>query len=173
LRFQGVCYRAHEPQWASKPLSGKGASIYGGRFNRKGTEAFYLALSIPCMYAETSHGFAHHFPPLLTCSYDVDVDDIIDLRTDDSRNDADVVLADLACGWELDLTYGREPASWRVADRLMGDGAAGILVPSFATRAAPDMQNLVLWKWGSELPYRVEVFDPNERLPRNRKSWEP
>jgi RES domain-containing protein len=46
MRFQGICYRAHEPKWSFMPLSGSGASINGGRFNPKGIPALYLSLSV-------------------------------------------------------------------------------------------------------------------------------
>jgi RES domain-containing protein len=130
-----------------------------------------LALSIEGMYAEMSHGFPHRFHPLTTCCYDVDVDGVVDLRTERSRKRAGVALADLACGWNYDRSIGADPASWRVADRLIKEGAAGILVPSFARRATARMSNLVLWKWGADLPHRVVVFDPNDQLPKDQSSW--
>ncbi|WP_265645381.1 RES domain-containing protein [Verminephrobacter aporrectodeae] len=37
-------FRAHAPQWASRPTSGAGAAAKGGRFNREGVEALYLSL---------------------------------------------------------------------------------------------------------------------------------
>ena len=37
-------FRAHTPQWASRPTSGAGAAAKGGRFNREGIEALYLSL---------------------------------------------------------------------------------------------------------------------------------
>ena len=76
-------------------------------------------------------GFAHRFDPLTVCSYEVDVDGIIDLRTDHDREAAGVDLRDMACAWASDLAIGREPASWNVAERLMASGVPGILVPSF------------------------------------------
>jgi RES domain-containing protein len=103
--------------------------------------------------------------------YDVDVDDIVDLRSDDGRKAAAVEFADMACAWRLDLASGREPASWRLANRLRKN-AAGILVPSFANGARQHMHNLVLWTWGPDLPHRVTVHDPNGQLPRDQRSWE-
>jgi RES domain-containing protein len=82
-----------------------------------------------------------------------------------------LALADMACAWELDLSNRREPASWRIAKQLMTKGSAGVLVPSFARRATSSMQNLVLWKWGPDLPHRVSVHDPSGRLPKNQLSW--
>jgi RES domain-containing protein len=46
LRFQGTCYRAHNPKWSHAPLSGGGAAIRGGRFNPAGIPAFYLSLTV-------------------------------------------------------------------------------------------------------------------------------
>ena len=36
-RFTGFLYRALNPVYARDPLSGRGAKLYGGRFNPKGT----------------------------------------------------------------------------------------------------------------------------------------
>ena len=44
MRFQGATYRAHNPRWSFKPLSGGGAAVHGGRFNPKSVAALYLAL---------------------------------------------------------------------------------------------------------------------------------
>ena len=118
-----------------------------------------------------THGFAHRFKPLTIVTYDVDVADIVDLRTDDGRRAADVELADMACAWRLDLADGQVPGSWRIANRLRKT-AAGILVPSFAHGARQDTHNLVLWKWSQELPHRVTVYDPSGRLPKDQRSWE-
>ena len=37
-------YRMHTPRWSFQPLSGAGAAISGGRLNRPGIDALYLAL---------------------------------------------------------------------------------------------------------------------------------
>lgn len=41
---QVIAFRMHTPKWASAPLSGAGAAEHGGRANRPGVEALYLAL---------------------------------------------------------------------------------------------------------------------------------
>jgi RES domain-containing protein len=171
LRFQGTGFRAHDPKWAFSPVSGDGAKAKGGRFNPVGVPALYLALTLEGMFLEMGHGFAHRFDPLTICAYELDVDDIVDLRTERERKAVGVTLADMACAWALDLANGREPASWRVAKQLIADGAAGILVPSFAVGARRDMANLVAWRWGSDLPHRIAVHDPDHRLPKDRSSW--
>jgi RES domain-containing protein len=170
VRVQATFYRGYHPRWAFSPLSGEGASSTGGRFNPKGVAALYLASTIEGVFVEMTHGFAHRLEPLTIVGYEIDVEDIVDLRTDDGRQAADVELADMACAWKLDQASGQEPASWRIANRLR-KSAAGIFVPSFANGARADMHNLVLWKWGPDLPYRVRAYDPSGRLPKNQLSW--
>ncbi len=75
-----------------------------------------------------------------------------------------VDLADMACGW---LTYqraGKVAPSQAVARKLAKKGYAGAIVPSFVPGVDSAARNLVLWKWGAELPYRVMAYDPDGRL---------
>lgn len=171
MRFTDPCYRGIDPRWAVSPTSGEGAKSKGARFNPAGVPALYLALSVEGVFVEMGHGFARRFDPLTVCSYEVDVEDVIDLRTDADRAREGVELGELGCAWALDLANGREPASWGVARRMIARGAAGIVVPSFARGATAGMHNLVLWKWGRDLPHRVVAHDPSGRLPRNQESW--
>lgn len=171
MRWQGTCFRAHDPGWAWAPVSGDGAAARGGRFNPAGVPALYLALTIEGLFVETGHGFGHRFDPLTACSYNVDVEDVVDLRTEADRAAAGVSLADMGCAWAYDMAMGRTPPSWGIHGVLTAKGAAGILVPSFATGARPDMANLVLWRWGCRLPHKVEVYDPTGRLPKDGSSW--
>lgn len=171
MRFQATCYRAHDPRWSFAPLSGDGAAIRGARFNTQGTPALYLALTIMTAVKEINQGFAQKIEPCVLCSYDIDCEDVVDLRTVDDRKAAGVSLDDMACAWFSDISQGREPASWRVARRLLSAGKAGILVPSFAPGATAADHNLVLWKWGKGLPHKVSVYDPSGRLPKDQLSW--
>lgn len=172
MRFAGTCYRAHDPRWSFKPVSGEGAAIRGARFNPRGVPALYLALTIMTAVKEANQGLAHRIDPCVLCSYDVDCADITDLRSAAGQEAAGVAFADLACGWAGFLADGKEPPSWRVFHRLTQQGAAGILVPSFAPGAAEMDQNLVLWRWGEALPHKVSVIDPSGRLPHNQLSWD-
>jgi RES domain-containing protein len=171
VRFQGVCYRGHDPRWAWSPTSGEGAAANGGRFNPVGTPALYLALTLEGMFAEMSHGFGHRFDPLTVCTYDVDVEDVVDLRTNKARAAERVGLSVLSCAWAYERMQGRLPPSWALAKRLIAKGVAGILVPSSANGATAAMTNLVLWRWSEALPHMVRVFDPKKRLPRDQSSW--
>ncbi len=171
MRFQGECFRAHDPAWSWSPLSGAGAALKGRRFNWPGQEALYLSLSFTTVFREVSAGFAHRLTPYVLCSYDVDCADIADLRTEPARTALGIPLEALACPWAAALAAGQEPATWPIVRRLLATGHAGILVPSFAHGATPNDHNLVLWRWGPNLPHKVTVYDPSGKLPRNQLSW--
>jgi RES domain-containing protein len=153
------------------PLSRAGAALKGRRFNWLDLETLYLSLSYHTVFREASGGFAHRLTAYVLCSYDVDCEDIADLRTDAERAALGVSLTDLSCAWGDSLIAGREPASWAVVRRLLTDGRAGILVPSFATGATVDDQNVVLWRWGPNLPHKVTAYDPTAKLPKTQLSW--
>jgi RES domain-containing protein len=171
LRFTGECFRAHDPNWAWTPLSGAGAALKGRRFNWPGLETLYLSLGFNTVFREVSGGFAHRLTPYVLCSYDVDCEDIADLRTDAGRQALGISFDDMACAWGDALVAGREPPSWGVVRRLIAQGHAGILVPSFANGATTVDQNLVLWRWGPDLPHKVMAYDPGGKLPKNPLSW--
>ncbi len=171
MRFAGTCYRAHDPRWAFKPISGDGAAIRGARFNPKGVPALYLALSIMTAIKEANQGFAHRIDPCVLCSYEVDCADIADLTTDEGRREHAVEWAEMATAWASVLADGARPASWAIHDRLAARGVAGILAPSFAPGTGAEDVNLVLWRWGPGAPHKVAVFDPSGRLPKDQLSW--
>jgi len=120
---------------------------------------------------EANQGFAHRIDPCVLCSYEIDCEDIADLTTEQGREEASVAKGDMACAWATALAEGSRPASWSIHDRLSTLGIAGILVPSFAPGAEAEDRNLVLWKWGPDLPHKVAVFDPSGRLPKDQLSW--
>ncbi len=172
MRFQGSAYRAHDPKWSFKPLSGDGAAIHGGRFNPKGTPALYVALDPMTAVMEAAQGFAQKFPPCVLCTNEIDCEDvIIDLRTEADRQSKGVAEKDMACAWFAEAAEGREPPTWRLARKLIEAGAAGLLTPSYANGARAGDANLVLWVWRDRLPHKVRVFDPSGRLPKNQLSW--
>ena len=165
MRFRGVVYRAHLPQRAlADPLSGKGAALYGGRFNRRGVPAFYTSLSLAGAVREVSRaGFP--IQPVLLCAYQVDASPIFDAARPEVMAQEGVQAEDLdPPDWRRDRDRGRIPACWTVADRLIARGYAGMLVPAFFRGAGPDDRNLVLWTWGDSLPSRVQLIDAEGRL---------
>jgi RES domain-containing protein len=172
LKFKGLAYRAHNPRWSFKPMSGDGAAVHGGRFNSKGTPTLYVSLDPMTAVKEAAQGFARKFEPCVLCTYEVDCEDVADLRTKAERQSEGVAEEDIACAWFAEAAAGHEPPSWRLARRLIANGAAGLLAPSYAVSAGGEDFNLVLWRWSGRLPHKVEVFDPSGRLPKNQLSWE-
>lgn len=172
MNFKGICYRGHDPRWAFDPLSGEGAKLTGGRFNPVGRAALYLSLDLTTVFLEASQGFPCKVAPLTIVSYSVDCDDIHDLTDAVVLSTLAIEPAALSDGWKLAQAQGRQPRCWDVALQLMGAGAAGIIVPSFAPGAGVLNRNLVLWRWGSVYPHKVETFDPSNRLPKNQLSWD-
>ena len=65
----------------------------------------------------------------------------------------------LACGWKDLESRGIRPPSWVLADRLIRDGLAGIVVPSYARGATVADINVVFWDWSPTLPHQVRVVD--------------
>lgn len=170
-RFDGLVYRAHHPAWAYDPESGEGARIHGGRFNRVGMPCFYAALSLETAWLEAQQGFAFKAQPLTICSYHAELSGILDLTDPDTRKAVEVNLTQLGCAWER-LAGERKPVpTWELADRLIDGGCAGVIVPSFASRATPQDRNLVLWSWSRSSPHRLQVIDDDQRLPRDQSSW--
>lgn len=171
MRFVGRCYRAHDPAWSFTPLSGEGAALTGGRFNRRGEATLYLSLDVMTSFGECTQGFTKRLQPLTMCEYDIDCENVVDLRVAASRGAAGVDRAELACAWLTFQLAGRQAPSWLIVDRLKAAGHSGALVPSFVPSATDVNSNLVLWHWGPDLPHKVEVYDPSGRLPKNQLSW--
>lgn len=129
--------------------------------------ALYLGLAPMTAIKEASQGLALKIEPLVLCSYEVDCEDILDLTTDAGLKAAGVVADDLACGWMLLAHGNKTPPTWAMAKRLIAEGAAGVVIPSFAPGATTDDRNLALWDWGPDRPHRIMVHDPSGRLPKN------
>ena len=125
-------FRAHTPQWASRPTSGAGAATRGGRFNREGVEAWYLSLDeVTALreYQQTSP----FLPPCTICSYTAALRDLVDLRQLHHGAAWDELWHD----WREDLRHLKferhiEPPTWVLADMVLAHGYTGILFPSQA-----------------------------------------
>jgi hypothetical protein len=39
------------------------------------------------------------------------------------------------------------------------------------SRRSPRSPNLVLWRWGADLPQKISIYDPTGKLPKNQLSW--
>lgn len=165
MRFQGVLYRALNPVYAREPLSGRGAELYGGRFNRKGTVALYTSLSIMTALREANQ--VGSLQPTTLVAYDAQIERIFDTRDHEALRAEGVdvgVLDDPA--WRDQMRTSGEAKTQTFARRLIASGYHGLLVRSFAPGATRDDLNLVLWRWSDTTPCRLTVIDDEHRLSR-------
>ncbi len=162
MRFRGVVYRGHNPQWAWTPLSGEGARRHGGRFNRRGVPALYTSLT-PLTAIREAELLGRPMQPVTLCAYEVDAEPVLDTRDEVERAAFGVSEADLVCpSWRAEMLDGAVPSSQALADRLVAAGQVGLVVPSFALGAGPEDFNLVLWSWGPDRPSRVLLIDEED-----------
>lgn len=166
MRFRGLVYRAHNPQWSWTPLSGEGARRHGGRFNRRGVAALYTSMA-PLTAIREAEPLGRPMQPLTLCAYEVDAEPVFDATDERECRLLGVKESDLAChAWEAEMLGGELPASQALADRLVAAGYVGMRVRSFAAGAGADDRNLVMWKWGEDRPARVLLIDEEGRLSR-------
>jgi RES domain-containing protein len=171
LRLVRVVHRAHNPKWAWAPDSGQGAATTGGRFNPVDRRALYTSLRFETAWLEAQQVFPFKAQPMTLCAYEVDCEDVLDLTDPATLVAHGIAQADLACPWKDLATRGLKPPSWELVERLIADGIAGIMVPSFAKGATTADINVVFWDWGRHLPHQVRVIDDESRLPQDASSW--
>lgn len=161
--YRGLLYRALNPIHAREPLSGRGAELYGGRFNAKGTPALYASLSVMTALREANQVGA--LQPTTLVSYDAEIERVFDTRdaTALAAHDIDAeALAD--SGWRDQMRARGEARTQAFARRLAGAGYQGLLVRSFARGAGADDMNLVLFSWSAGPPSRLTLIDDEKRL---------
>lgn len=167
MRFRGLVYRAHNPQWSWNPLSGEGARRYGGRFNRPGIPALYTSLA-PLTAIREALPLGRTMQPITLCAYEVDAEPVFDALDEEQCRALGTSDSDLACPtWEAEMLAGAVPASQALADRLIAEGHAGMRVRSYAAGSGADDLNLVMWRWGPRRPDRVVLVDDEGRLSRD------
>jgi RES domain-containing protein len=161
--YRGLLYRALNPIYAREPLSGRGAELYGGRFNAKGTPALYASLSIMTALREANQVGALQ-PTTLVC-YDAEIE-----RVFDTRDVAALVAHDMDAdaladgGWRDQMRARGEARTQAFARRLTSAGYQGLLIRSFARGSGADDMNLVLLSWGAGPPSRLTLIDDEKRL---------
>jgi RES domain-containing protein len=165
IRYQGKLYRALNPVHAREPLSGRGAELYGGRFNPKGVAALYTSVSIMTALREANQ--VGNLQPTTLVSYDADIERVFGSRDDTALTAGGMDAAALAdATWRDKMKATREARTQAFARRLMAQGYHGLLVRSFAPGATGDDLNLVLWIWGATAPSRLALIDDENRLSR-------
>lgn len=165
MRFEGKLYRALNPVYAREPLSGRGAELYGGRFNPRGMPALYTSLLIMTAIREANQ-VGNLQPTTLVC-YEAEIDAVFDTRDADALVAEGMDAASLAdMSWRDQMRRSGEARTQVLARRLLVRGFQGLLTRSFAPGAQADDLNLVLWSRGTSAPSRLLVIDDENRLSR-------
>ncbi|OLP62646.1 hypothetical protein BJF93_07085 [Xaviernesmea oryzae] len=163
MHFKGELYRALNPIYAREPLSGRGAALYGGRFNKKGTPALYTSLSVLTALREANQ--AGSLQPTMLVSYSADIERVFDSRDNSALVAEGMDAAALAdATWRDQMRTNGEARTQRFAWQLAAAGYHGLLVSSFATGASATDFNLVLWQWSDMSPCRLTLIDDENRL---------
>lgn len=161
--FSGFLYRALNPVYAREPLSGRGAALYGGRFNPKGAEALYTSLSIMTALREANQ--VGSLQPTTLVSYRAEIERVFDSRDEEALRTWNMDAAALAdTTWRDAMRASGEAQTQTFARRLSEEGYHGLLVRSFAAGATVNDLNLVLFQWGAEPPARLTLIDDENRL---------
>ncbi len=163
--YRGLLYRALNPVYAREPLSGRGAQLYGGRFNAKGAPALYASLSVMTALREANQVGSLQ-PTTLVC-YDAEIERVFDARDTAALAAQDMDAEALAdSGWRDQMKTRGQARTQVFARRLAEAGYQGLLVRSFARGAGADDLNLVLFAWGEGPPSRLTLVDDEQRLAR-------
>ncbi|MHC8510077.1 MAG: RES family NAD+ phosphorylase [Rhodospirillales bacterium] len=166
MRYQGFLYRAIEPVWAAEPLSGEGAKLHGGRFNPPNVSAFYSSLT-PMTAVRESDQADVPIQPTTLVSYRADISPVFDATQPENLTARNINLDYLAAAdwWNRMKNDGKAPTQI-FAEQLIAEGYAGLKAPSFVSGAEPEDVNIILWKWGPDLPAQLTVNDQDNRLRR-------
>ncbi|RKR31527.1 RES domain-containing protein [Paraburkholderia sp. BL17N1] len=163
-----TAYRMHAPKWAVAPTSGAGAGKHGGRANRVGLAALYLALDLDTAVRENQQ-VSPLMPPGTLVSYQLSIDPVVDFTGGYQGDKWAVLWEDFYCDWRGCWFNQRiEPPSWVLGDEVVAAGAKEILLSS---HLSPHGANLVLYVDELGSTDRLEVYDPQHALPRNQTSW--
>ncbi|MFI0849069.1 RES family NAD+ phosphorylase [Mesorhizobium sp. IMUNJ 23232] len=163
-----VFHRYLTPKWAFLPTSGAGAAADGGRFNRPGVEALYLARAAQTALDEYRQD-ASITPPAMLAAYKITLSQVVDLSQGFDPDVWDAAWAQWDCPWrEVARIHKKIPPSWKLADQVITAGMQGILFPSLRHAGGT---NLVIFPANLFGGDGVEVHDPDQRLPRDQSSW--
>jgi RES domain-containing protein len=159
MHFTGLLYRAHNPVWSRAPLSGEGASRFGGRFNRIGRPALYTSLAPETALREANQ--VGTLQPVTLVAYRADIGPLLDGRDAAALKPFGLTPEDLTDpGWRDRMLAGKPVPTQELAEAAIAQGFAGIVVPSYARGAPADALNLVLWVWDGKLT----LVDDDDRL---------
>jgi RES domain-containing protein len=163
VRYEGKLYRALNPIYARQPLSGRGAELYGGRFNPKGMPALYTSLSVLTALREANQ--VGSLQPTTLVSYEADIEHVFDTRDETVLQALGIDSVALAsASWRDEMKATGEARTQAFARQLVSEGYYGLLVRSFAPAARAEDLNLVLWQWSDKAPCLLTLIDDEGRL---------
>src|SRR5699024_4480017 len=114
-----VFHRYLTPRWAYRPTSGAGAAIGGGRFNRPGVEALYLAEATQTALEEYRQG-ASITPPATLVAYKITLEVVADLSQGFDPSLWEDGWAGWDCAWRRTARIDKEtPPSWILGDAVI------------------------------------------------------
>ena len=163
-----IAYRIHTPRRAVSPTSGESAARHGGRANRPGVRALYLALETETAVREYEQ-ISTLLPPGTLVSYEVKIERVVDLRAGYMADNCASLWEDfITCDWRNLWFSGRiAPPSWAIGDKIIQANASGILFPS---QIAPGGTNLVIYPDMLGAADMLRVSNPSQSLPTIRAS---
>lgn len=163
-------HRAFTPRWAHAPESGAGAALAGGRFNRPGVEARYLAATPETALAEYQ-GESPLLPPATLVTFLVTAKNVVDFSGGYDSAHWTPIWAEAHGNWKgMAFLEGVEPPSWVIGDIVRDAGYPGILYRSARHRDGvclvlfPDVQQ--------HSGFMAPAHDPTDTLPKNDSSWQ-
>lgn len=163
-----IFFRYLTPKWAFVPLSGAGSAGEGGRFNRVGVEALYLARAAQTALEEYRQA-STLVPPATLANYIATIESVVDLSDGFGPAHWAPDWADWDCSWRKIARIDRvTPPTWILADQVIFAGHKGILFPSLRH---PGGTNLVVFNSNLGGADRLAVHDPDGCLPRDQSSW--
>lgn len=162
-------HRAFTPRWAHAPESGAGAALAGGRFNRPGVEARYLARTTETALAEY-RGESPLLPPATLVTFLVTANSVVDFSSGYDPARWTRIWDQATSNWKLmAFIEGVEPPSWVIGDIVRDAGYPGILYRS--ARHANGVCLVLFPDIQSGSAYRALAHDPLSALPRDDSSW--
>lgn len=127
MRYQGKLFRALNPIYAREPLSGRGAELYGGRFNAKGVPALYTSLTIMMAVKEANQ--VGNLQSTTLVAYDADLEHVFDCRDDAAIRVQGMDAAALADPtWRDQMKSAGEARTQTFSRQLAADGYCGLIV---------------------------------------------